>query len=91
MFIWGPPRERHLVVATETEARTVSKRAVRILLECFLVISVVFCLLKGSLKFGGQSGSVEYQSRWPGDQIRLPRANGSFTPSESEHESENFL
>ena len=31
------PREQHLVVATETEARAVSRWAVCILLECFLV------------------------------------------------------
>ena len=47
MLILGPlPQEQHLVVATETEAHTVSKRAVRILLEYFLV-SVY--LLKGNL------------------------------------------
>ena len=37
MFIWGPPQEQHLVVVTETEACKVSKRAVCILMECFLV------------------------------------------------------
>ena len=30
---FGDPQERHLVVATETEVRTVSKRAIHILLE----------------------------------------------------------
>ena len=29
--------EQHLVLATETEASTVSRRAIRILLECFSV------------------------------------------------------
>ena len=43
-----PPPEQHLVVATETEARTVSKRAVCILLACFLVC-IWFCGLTMSL------------------------------------------
>ena len=34
------PPEQHLVVFTETEAHTISKRAVRIILECFLVCSM---------------------------------------------------
>ena len=40
----GYPNQWHLVVVTETEAHTVSKWAVRILLECFLVehINLVF-------------------------------------------------
>ena len=44
----SPPPEQHLVVATETEARTVSKRAVCILLACFLVC-IWFCELTMSL------------------------------------------
>ena len=43
-----PAPEQHLVVATETEARTVSKRAVCILLACFLVC-LWFCGLTMSL------------------------------------------
>ena len=37
---FGTPLEQYLVVATETETCIVSKRAVRILLECFLVLIV---------------------------------------------------
>ena len=36
------PPESHLLVATETEAHMVSKRAVRIILECFLVFVLAF-------------------------------------------------
>ena len=44
LFIWGPtptsptpsPHKQHLVVATETEARMVSKLVAYIILECFL-------------------------------------------------------
>ena len=32
------PSEQHLMVATETETRSVSKQVVCILLECFLVV-----------------------------------------------------
>ena len=35
-----PPHQRHVVMATETETRMVSKRAVCILLECCLVVGI---------------------------------------------------
>ena len=37
LFAWGPPSRVTSGVVVATEARTVCKRAIRILLECFLV------------------------------------------------------
>ena len=45
--------EQHLVVATETEVRKVSKRAVCILLKCFLVLEIY--LFKGLIKYSNRT------------------------------------
>ena len=46
LFIWGPLAKWHLVAATETEARTVSKRVVRILLAwCCHQVELSLCFL----------------------------------------------
>ena len=45
-----PPPQQHLVVATETEACAVSKRAVCILVECCLVDTCVFGQISSDFK-----------------------------------------